>query len=500
MFTRTIKIASLITYINIVITVIVGILITPLLIKSLGQSEYGLYSLVSGLIMLMAAFDFGLSGTVTRFVAKYRVENETKKLQDAVNTVQFIFFILYILILLAGLFYIEINQNKKILSLSDLESAKALILMAILLPSIPVSMQTAIYNAVCEGSEKFTFPRTLQLVKYIIRTALIVLAIQKNYDAVALVTIDMILALFSLIIISFYVNKSLGIHPQLIVPEFNYLKMLAEYSFWLFIWSLAMQFFWRVGQISVAESINAAAVTIYALCIMLGTYYASFISAYCTMFLPTATKQVAKSASPNDLLEVCSKIGKVNAGILFFILGGFFSTGQVFITLWVGDKLDVKDIWLGSLLVMIGYTIPLTQSFFNQLLEAKGLVKYKAIICLLFLPVSTWIAKEYAGGYGIIGIISIMLVFWLGSQLVLNFLYFKIFKINIFKYFVKSYGFWLLPLMAASLLTYSLTKSNSINIIEFLIAVATYSACFIGTAFIINFISKRTINLKQAIQ
>ena len=78
MLSKSMKIAAALSYINTVLTIVVAIVITPLLIKSLGVHEYGLYSLIGGILILVAAFDFGLSGSLTRFVVKYRIEENTE--------------------------------------------------------------------------------------------------------------------------------------------------------------------------------------------------------------------------------------------------------------------------------------------------------------------------------------------------------------------------------------------------------------------------------------
>lgn len=481
MFTKNIKISGLIGYLNILVTITVGILITPYLIRHLGSSEYGLYSLVAGMIMLMAVFDFGLTGTVSRFVAKYRVENDNASLLEAINTVQFIFCILYVLIIFSVSLYIFIYKDASILSLSRLESSKALVLLAILLPSVPSVMQTAIYYAICNGYESFIFPKLAVLGKYILKTGLMVVAIMRGYDAIALVLIELFLAVCIHLISAYYVKYRFSIVTRLALPSLSTLKVLGEYSMWMFVWAVAMHFFWKFGQLSVASAIGAEAVTLYALCIMLGTYYGSFVGAYATLFLPAATRLVHKE-SEEDIFRASVNIGYVNGGVLLFILGGFVSVGKVFVILWLGDEIDVDVVWLGALMIMLGYTIPLTQSFFNHLLEARGLVKIKAVICIVFLPISTYLGAHFMSGFGVLGIIFTMLIFWLVAQLVLNIYYYLILEINVIRFFVASYVKWLLPTVCGILLAHHLSLDIEISYINFFYIGTVYSIAFVAIA------------------
>jgi UDP-N-acetylglucosamine 2-epimerase len=56
-----IKSAAFLSYLNLAITNIIGILLTPYTIKMLGNSEYGLYTLISAFVGYMSILDLGLN-------------------------------------------------------------------------------------------------------------------------------------------------------------------------------------------------------------------------------------------------------------------------------------------------------------------------------------------------------------------------------------------------------------------------------------------------------
>src|SRR5690625_5879003 len=66
------------SYISLFVTNISNLILTPFIIKSLGNSQYGLYMLIGAFVGYIAVLDFGLGNTVVRFVAKYRAENDKK--------------------------------------------------------------------------------------------------------------------------------------------------------------------------------------------------------------------------------------------------------------------------------------------------------------------------------------------------------------------------------------------------------------------------------------
>ena len=69
---------ALLSYVSIFLTNIIGLILTPFIIRSLGSAEYGLYTMIGAYIGYMSVLDFGLNNTVIRFIAKYNAEKDKK--------------------------------------------------------------------------------------------------------------------------------------------------------------------------------------------------------------------------------------------------------------------------------------------------------------------------------------------------------------------------------------------------------------------------------------
>ena len=75
------KRGAILSYVSIIISTIVQLLYTPLLIRMLGQSEYGLYSLVSSIIGYLTVLDLGFGNAIIVYTAKYREQKKYKEEQ-----------------------------------------------------------------------------------------------------------------------------------------------------------------------------------------------------------------------------------------------------------------------------------------------------------------------------------------------------------------------------------------------------------------------------------
>lgn len=71
------KIGSLLSYVQMGLGAVVSLAFTPVMLRLLGRSEYGLYSTVTSAISMLSLLDLGFSSGYIRFYAQYR-ERETE--------------------------------------------------------------------------------------------------------------------------------------------------------------------------------------------------------------------------------------------------------------------------------------------------------------------------------------------------------------------------------------------------------------------------------------
>ena len=73
---RSLKWGVVLSYLSMGISILVSLFYTPIVIKNLGQQQYGLYNIASSVVGYLSLLNFGLGSAVVRFVTKYRVEKK----------------------------------------------------------------------------------------------------------------------------------------------------------------------------------------------------------------------------------------------------------------------------------------------------------------------------------------------------------------------------------------------------------------------------------------
>ena len=74
MSVNQLKAGAVLNYVILSLNAVVGFIYTPFMLRMLGQSEYGIYSLAASIIAYLSMLDLGFGNAVIRYTAKFRAE------------------------------------------------------------------------------------------------------------------------------------------------------------------------------------------------------------------------------------------------------------------------------------------------------------------------------------------------------------------------------------------------------------------------------------------
>ncbi|HEX9980738.1 MAG TPA: oligosaccharide flippase family protein [Flavobacterium sp.] len=471
------KKGAILSYVSILLTNMVGIVLTPFMIRTLGDSEYGLYTLIGALVGYISVLDFGLNNTIVRFVARYRAEGDRVGEENFLATTMYIYGIISLLIVLFGViffFNLDLVFGR---SLTGEELYKSKIMFVILIFNLALTLPGGAFAAISSGYEAFVFPRALNIVKYIVRSLMVVGILMLGADSVGLVILDTIMNILVIGFNGFYVFRKLNVRIKLHHFENVLVKQIFSYSVWIFIFAMVGQFQWKAGQVILGAISGTKSVAIYGVGIMLGTYYGAFSTAISGVFLPRATKMTVQNATGEELTSMMVRIGRVSFLVLLMILGGYFLYGRQFVHLWVGET--YKDSWVISMIIMVAYTIPLVQAFANSLLEAKSKFYFKAVVYISLIALGTAAGTYLIRYYGVVGLTIGTTAGWILSQIIMNFYYNRVIKLNIPRFLLELCRGLAISFLVVLAIGYCIDFIPGDNWLNLAIKIALYSVVYI---------------------
>jgi len=478
------KKGALLSYLTITITNITGLFLTPYIVRELGSSEYGLYTLIGAFIGYMSVLDLGINNTVVRFIAKYRANKNKDNESVFLGQVFLIYSLISIIISILGviIYYNSATIFQDSLTIEEIEKSK--IMIALLIFNIAITLPGGTFTGICNGYEKFVFPRTVNIIRYIIRSLLVVFFIYKGGKAISIIVIDTLLNILLILINIYYVKAHLKVKIKFEWLNKSIFKTIFSYSIWIFIFSLISQLFWKSGQMILGITQNTEVVAIFAIGIVLSGYFGAFAGAINSVFLPKATFMIENKSSRKELTNTFIKISRILAILLLFIYGGFILFGREFIILWIGKTYE--DAFLISAIIMTAYLLPLIQNFANSIIEATGNFNFKAKVYFSTISLGIILGGYFSKDYSYWSIAIFYTIFWVISQIIMNWYFnFKL-NINIPRFFKETFGKNIIVLLLSLISGYFInTLVNNNGWFYFGFKVSLFSIVYLGLTYFI---------------
>lgn len=418
------KAGAALNYVVIILNMLVGLLYTPYMLRMMGQSEYGLYSLVASVISYLTVLDLGLGNAIVRYTAKYRAEGKTTERYEMFG----MFFVLYIVIgvvaFVAGLgLYFNVDTLfGATMTVEELDKARTMMLFLIF--NLAVTFPMSIFGSIITAYERFVFPKVVNIVRVILNTVIMICLLEMGYKAVAMVILQTVFNLLTLVINFFYCKYKLQIKIFFRNFQWGLLKEVAVYSFWIFLNVIMDRIYWSTGQFVLGAFVGTAAVAAFAVAIQLEHIYMQFSTAIAGVFLPKVTGMVARSDNRKEISDLFIRTGRIQYIVIALILTGFIVFGRAFINLWAGTEYD--SAYIITLLFFVSLSIPLIQNLGVTILQARNQMKFRSLLYIVIaafsLAFQIILAKEY-GGLGCA--VSIAGALLLGQGLIMNIYYHK---------------------------------------------------------------------------
>lgn len=418
------KAGVVLNYVVIFLNTVVGLLYTPYMLRMMGQSEYGLYSLVASVIAYLTVLDLGFGNAIVRYTAKFRAEKKTEEQYEMFG----MFFLLYLVIgIIAFGIGLGLYFNVDTLfgnTMTAVELGRARIMMLLLVANLAFTFPMSIWGSVIQAYEDFVFQKSLNIIRIILNTVVMICLLHFGYKAVAMVVVQTIFNVLTLVINFIYCRRKLNIHIYFRFKHFHwgFLKEVAIYSFWIFLNAIMDRVYWSTGQFVLGAMVGTAAVAVFAIAIQLEGMYMQFSTAISSVFLPKVTAMVATNRSRKEISDLFIRTGRIQYIVLAYILSGFIIFGRQFIELWAGA--DYSDAYIISLLFFIPLTVPLIQNLGITILQARNEMKFRSVLYIIIALVSLVmqiVLTRYFGGIGCAMGVSGALV--VGQILIMNVYY-----------------------------------------------------------------------------
>ena len=133
----------MLSYVSMIVQNIITIVYTPVMLRLLGQNEYGLYQLVYSVVSYLGLLNFGFGSAYVRFYSRYRVKDDQEGIAKLNGMFMIVFTVIAMIALLAGGILVSNVNNlfSKSLTVSEIDTARILMLLMVINLAISFSIK-----------------------------------------------------------------------------------------------------------------------------------------------------------------------------------------------------------------------------------------------------------------------------------------------------------------------------------------------------------------------
>ena len=129
------KTGAALSYINLIIGNLIPLVYTPIMLRLLGQAEYGLYGIAQSIMGYIGLLNFGIGGTIIRYLSKYRAAGDRGREERVAGLFIKIYSVVCCLILAAGfLFAANLQVYSRSLTADEVATLRVFALQRVQLP------------------------------------------------------------------------------------------------------------------------------------------------------------------------------------------------------------------------------------------------------------------------------------------------------------------------------------------------------------------------------
>lgn len=480
-----IKIGTILGYVAFAISILSGLFLTPFIIKTIGNSAYGIYTLSNSIIALFL-LDFGLSTTTNVFLSKYKANNNKKQAEKFLNTVFKVYLIIALAILLVFIVaYFLVDYIYPGLSTSEKADLKVCLLITGLFSviSFPFTPFTGVLNA----DERYIFLKSVEILDKVLILGLSFIILKCGFGLYGLVFVHVIVGVICVTLRVFFCFKFLKTKIKIKEKASNNLRLIITYSIWTAIISIFSRLIFNVTPSILGIVSNSTEIAIFGIISTIEGYVFTFGSIMTVFFLPKIARIMETENYLDKLQKFAITVGEIQFLITSLIVFGFASCGDSFILLWVKNPVYEKA-YLCILLICAHQLISIPQIIYQNSLLLVGKVKALAIISVVKAALNlglSFLLSYYFGALGASIAISIARLFELIAN---NFLYKSALKISLWEFYKSSILSCILiaaiPFAVCATLRNFLKFSNLINFLM-------YGSIFVAVFFVLLFVVKR---------
>ena len=434
------KAGSLLSYVQMIVSVVINLVYTPVMLRLLGQSEYGLYNTVASTISMLTIFSVSSNSVYVKFYAKYKSEGDEESIQKLNGMFLLLFSVIAVVAVLCGAF---LSFNLELVFSDGLTAGEyqiAKVLMLLLTFNLAFSFPMGVFVNIITAQERFFFLKLAQMGKTIVGPLVTLPLLLMGYRSIAMVAVTVGVSIVTDFLHLFYVFVILKQKFKFRGFEKGLLGKIFSFSYLIIIQVIVEQVNWNIDKILLGRFQGTESVSVYSVGYSLFSYYMLISFAVSNVFAPRIYHLINiakdKEEKKEMLTQLFTRVGRIQFLVLMLFATGLTFFGRPFIAFWAGG--GYEESYYIMLILVWASSIDLMQNVGIEIQRGLNKQKFRTVLYSFMALINLGMSIVLGQMYGAIGCaMGTAISLLVANGLIINVYYHKQCNLNI-AFFWKS--------------------------------------------------------------
>jgi len=472
------KKGAILSYIQVMLSVIVSVVYVPVLLRYLGRSEYGLYQIVGSFFSYISVFESCMSTGVLRNYCNALGGGNAEKSDVTLSMARVIYRWMAIMMAVVGIIVFLGFRHFYASSFGVKELKEGLSILILLFVNMMVTLLGSVYLTILTGHEKFTFLKILAIAIQIVQPFLVILCVRQVPYAITISIVIVLLNILTIFIRYIYVTQKLKIRIKKKEKDINVIREIVGLSATIFMGCIADQIFWKTDQVILGKLFSTTAVAVYSVGAQIYIMYMQFGTQIASVFYPKVSILYQERNGNQKISDLFVRVGRLTLMVIMLILSGFIVFGKEFLMIWVGN--GYIEAYYVAIVVMIPFSIDLAQNLALAILQVKKQYGFRAKIYFLSAVINIITTVFLASYFGIVGAaISTGISMAITSGFIMNWYYLKKVDLDIVKFWKEAAPVIIVTIMMTGFSCWMKSEVEAVTVFRFGIEVLSYTVFYL---------------------
>ncbi len=490
---RNIKSGIILSYMYMGISVVTSMVLTKVILRNIGDYNYGLFSFVNSITAWLTVISAALNASYVRFET---LEAKSGAGTDGtVNTLYFkLLTILGLIVLVIGLAIVGglYITGHEFLDYSLEDSLFMYKLFALAIINISLSMPAVVFTLYVTYKKQFIYAKVFAIINIFVNFSGQFLIAICTHNIVLISCFSILMTLETWAVNFLYCKRKLNIRfaRTALCDNKALIKSISAFSGIILFNTIVDQVNTNVDKTLLGIYASPTEVTVYQIGQQLNTIVVSMSVAISAVFVPTIN-ELSISGRKIEINRLYLKISKLQSIVLCCVTFGFISCGREFMMWWLGDSM--KDAYYVSAGLMLIALCPLTINSSIEIQRARNRHLFRAItyfaLAIANVGLSILLLHIFDSTHAIFAcLIGTMVTTFLSHWISMNIYNYSKMELPVGKYLITLSLYFCIGLLgfgATHILNTTIMQLES-HLLRFLVQGTIFTVCYLTICGIAN--------------